>query len=43
MPLAIYSLASSGEWSKAHSMVLILTLMSGVFLYLASRYAKRIV
>ena len=43
MPLAIYSIASSGEWSQAHSMALILTVMSGVFLYLASRFTKRIV
>jgi molybdate transport system permease protein len=42
MPLAIYSIASSGEWADAHSMVIILTLMSGVFLYLANRYTKRV-
>jgi len=42
MPIAIYSLASSGEWSKAHLMVLMLTAMSGIFLYAANRYAKRI-
>ncbi|TAN46105.1 MAG: molybdate ABC transporter permease subunit [Nitrospirae bacterium] len=43
MPLAIYSLAGSGEATKAHAMVALLTVMSGLFLYLANRYAKRIV
>lgn len=43
MPLAIYSLAGSGDWEKAHGMVLVLTLMSGLFLYLANRYGGRIV
>lgn len=41
MPLAIYSLASSGEWTKAHVMVILLSIMSGAFLYLANTYAKR--
>ncbi|HKN18555.1 MAG TPA: molybdate ABC transporter permease subunit [Dissulfurispiraceae bacterium] len=41
MPLAIYSLASSGEWTQAHAMVILLTIMSGVFLYLANKYSKR--
>lgn len=41
MPLAIYSLAGSGEWSQAHTMVVLLTIMSGLFLYLANRYTKR--
>jgi molybdate transport system permease protein len=43
MPLAIYSLAGSGEWSTAHIMVLILTCISGGFLYLANRYSRRII
>jgi molybdate transport system permease protein len=43
MPLAIYSLAGSGEWSQAHLMVLLMTAMSGVFLYIANRYTKRII
>ena len=43
MPIAIYSLAGSGEWTKAHLMVVLMTLMSGVFLYIANRYAKRII
>jgi molybdate transport system permease protein len=42
MPLAIYSLVSSGEWSKANTMVVILTVISGVILYFASRYSRRI-
>jgi len=41
MPLAIYSLASSGEWSRANTMVLLLTLLSGGLLYLANKYARR--
>jgi|SRR5208282_5565545 len=41
MPIAIYSLAGSGEWSKANGMVVLLTLMSGLFLYFANRYSKR--
>jgi molybdate transport system permease protein len=43
MPIAIYSLAGSGEWPKAHWMVLLMTAMSGVFIYIANRYAKRII
>jgi len=41
MPIAIYSLAAGGEWGKAHIMVAILTVMSGVFLYIANKYSKR--
>jgi len=41
MPLAIYSLASSGEWTQTHAMVILLTVMSGVFLFLANMYSKR--
>jgi len=41
MPLAIYSLASSGERTKAHIMIFLLTLMSGVFLFLANTYSKQ--
>jgi len=43
MPIAIYSLAASGEWSKVHGMVAILTVMSGIFLYIANRQTKRII
>jgi molybdate transport system permease protein len=41
MPLAIYSLAGSGEWTQAHAMVILLTVMSGVFLYFANVYSKK--
>ncbi|MEJ2685407.1 MAG: molybdate ABC transporter permease subunit [Candidatus Sulfobium sp.] len=41
MPLAIYSVASSGEWTQAHAMVILLTVMSGGFLYMAGTYSKR--
>ena len=41
MPLAIYSLAGSGEWSRAHAMVLLLTILSAGFLYLANKYSRR--
>jgi len=43
MPIAIYSHASSGEWQKAHLMVLLMTALSGVFIYTANRYTKRII
>jgi molybdate transport system permease protein len=43
MPLAIYSLAGSGEWSKAHAMVMLLTALSGLFLYIANRFGKRLI
>jgi len=43
IPIAIYSLAGSGEWSQAHLMVLLMTAMSGIFLYIANRYTKRII
>jgi len=41
MPLAIYSLAGSGDWDKANLLVLFLTLLSGIFLYLANRYSRK--
>jgi molybdate transport system permease protein len=41
MPLAIYSLANSGEWSKAHVLVAAFTLISGMFLYIANRFGRR--
>jgi molybdate transport system permease protein len=43
MPLAIYSLAGSGGWQKAHLMVALMTAISGGFLYIANRYAKKII
>ncbi|NUM35266.1 MAG: molybdate ABC transporter permease subunit [Candidatus Brocadiae bacterium] len=41
MPLAIYTFAASGEWYKAHGMVAILTVLSGVFLYLALSLSEK--
>ena len=41
MPLAIYSLASAGEWSQTHIFVIVLTLMSGFIIYIANRYSRR--
>lgn len=43
MPLAIYTLASSGDWSAANLMVIFLTLLSGVFLYAANKLSRRII
>ncbi|MEC4685611.1 MAG: molybdate ABC transporter permease subunit [Nitrospirota bacterium] len=43
MPLAIYTLANSGEWSTANFMVLFLTLISGFFLYITTRVGMRAV
>lgn len=43
IPIAIYSLAGSGEWSKANVMVIFFTLISGFFLYIANRFSKRTV
>ncbi|MHB0867826.1 MAG: molybdate ABC transporter permease subunit [Thermoleophilia bacterium] len=34
-PLAIYTYASSGDWSAANSLVLLFTLVSGIILYIA--------
>lgn len=41
MPLAIYGLTSSGEWSRAHFMVIILTFVSGFFLFISGRFTRR--
>ena len=38
MPLAIYSYAVSGDWEKAHSLVLLLTITSGLFIFLARQF-----
>lgn len=43
MPLAIYSAAASGDRSEANAMVLLFTLISGLFLYTANRLTKRII
>jgi len=43
MPIAIYSHASSGDWSKANIMVIIFTVISGIFLYITNRFSKRFI
>ena len=43
MPIAIYASASSGDWSRANIMVIFFTLVSGAFLYVASKLSKKIV
>ncbi|MBI5591740.1 MAG: molybdate ABC transporter permease subunit [Deltaproteobacteria bacterium] len=40
MPLAIYTSAGSGDWSKANMMVISLTVLSAIALYLANKYSK---
>lgn len=41
MPLAIYTAMTSGEYTKAHIMAGIFTLISGVCLYLANKLERR--
>lgn len=41
MPLAIYSLAGSGDWHQATGMVALLTLMAGTFLIIANIYSRK--
>ncbi|MGD9730746.1 MAG: molybdate ABC transporter permease subunit [Desulfamplus sp.] len=43
MPIAIYTLSGSGEWTKAHLLVGLMTLISGIVLYIANRYSKKII
>jgi molybdate transport system permease protein len=42
MPIAIYSTVSSGDWSKAHLMVIIFTVLSGLALYTSNKLSTRI-
>jgi molybdate transport system permease protein len=42
MPIAIYTSASSGDLSKANIMVIFFTLMSGIFLYIANQFSRRV-
>jgi molybdate transport system permease protein len=42
MPLAIYALASSGDWAAANLMAVALTVLSGAVLYLANTCSKRV-
>ncbi|MCX5807306.1 MAG: molybdate ABC transporter permease subunit [Proteobacteria bacterium] len=41
MPITIYALANSGEWSKANIIVIFFTALSGLFLYIANKFSKR--
>jgi molybdate transport system permease protein len=41
MPLAIYSAAASGDRDQANIMVLLFTVISGVFLYTANKLSKK--
>lgn len=41
MPIAIYTSATGGEWGKANAMVVLFTIISGLFLYLANRFGGR--
>ena len=43
MPLAIYTSASSGDWTKANTMVILFTLISGGFLLIANKFSKRLI
>ena len=43
MPLAIYTLAGSGEWSSAHILVAVFTVISGAFLYIANICGKKVI
>jgi len=40
--ISIYSHASSGDWSKTNLMVILFSVMSGLFLYIANRFTRRI-
>lgn len=43
MPIAIYTAATSGEWSTANGMVLFFTLISGGFLLIANRLSNKVI
>jgi molybdate transport system permease protein len=43
LPLAIYTAAASGDWPKAHVMVGFLTLLSGMFLFLAHKFGAKVI
>lgn len=42
MLIAIYSKVSSGDWSRAHLMVIIFTVLSALVLYTSNKLSKRI-
>lgn len=41
MPIKIYTLVSTGDWSSAHPIVLIMTAVSGLLLYLSNRWSEK--
>ena len=41
MPLAIYSYLENGEWARARTMVIILTVLSVSVIYMANRLSKK--
>jgi ABC-type spermidine/putrescine transport system permease subunit II len=43
MPLAIYSAAAGGDRPQAEIMVVIFTVLSGLFLYVANKLTKRLI
>jgi molybdate transport system permease protein len=43
MPIAIYTSASSGDWSRANMMVIFFTLVSGFFLYIANKLSRKVI
>ena len=42
VPIAIYTSASGGEWSKANLLVIVFTLISGLFIYIANKFSTRV-
>ena len=42
MPIAIYTSASSGEWSQANLLVIFFTVISGLFIYVANKFSTRV-
>jgi len=43
MPIAIYTSASSGDWSTANVMVIFFTLICGILLYIANQFSRKII
>jgi molybdate transport system permease protein len=42
MPLSIYSFVNNGDWSEANILVILLTALSGLFLYTANKFSQRV-
>ncbi len=40
IPLTIFSLVESGDWGKAHGIVLLYTLLAGIFLYASNKLVR---